>query len=188
MTLQPLHDFKSLDLHPFRDVPLGDLQIHQLKRILIFADGSHDQHNSQTDTHNGSSIVVIAQHHDRHWAPLEGTGASLHQDATLLQMSGPISCGGAEAIAIAWTLIWVFASSPLHVPVEIHTDFMFGLAGTLRGHSCPTHATLSDICASLFQTMRMTRRVSCHHAKVRSGHPWLLADVGDVLPVHCNKF
>ena len=65
MTLQPLHDFLSLDLHPFSRCAiglLGDLQVHQLKRILIFTDGSHDQHNSETDTNNGWSMVVIAQH------------------------------------------------------------------------------------------------------------------------------
>ena len=29
-----------------------------------------------------------------------------------------------------------------------------------------------DICASLFQTVRMTRRVPCHHVQGHSGHPW----------------
>ena len=41
MTLQPLHDFPSLDLHT--------------KRILVFTDGSHDQRNSETDINNGWS-------------------------------------------------------------------------------------------------------------------------------------
>ena len=36
----------------------------------------------------------------------------------------------------------------------------------------PTHAILLDMCASLFQTVRMTRCVSCHHVKGHSGHPW----------------
>ena len=139
-------------------------------------------------------MVVIAQHLDGHWALLGGTGASFHQDASLLQMNGPISSGGAEVIAIAWALMWIITSFPLHIPAVIHTDCMFGLAGTLRGHKCPTHAILLDMCASLFQTVRMTRRVSCHHVKGHSGHPWnemaprLVADAGDVLLVFHNKF
>ena len=115
MTLQPLHDFLSLDLHTFSRCaigPLGDLQKHQLKRIHVFTDGSNDQHNSETDINNGWSNVVTAQHLDRQWAPLGGTGASFHQDALLLQMNGPISSGGAEAIAIAWALIRITTSSP----------------------------------------------------------------------------
>ena len=131
--------------------------MHQLKRILVFTDGSHDQQNSHVDVVDGWSMVVLAQHFDGHFAPLGGTGASCHQDASLLQTNA---------------LIWVITSSPLHTPVEIHTDCMFGLAGALRGHSCSTHAILLDICASLFQTVRMTRRVSCHHVKGHSGHPW----------------
>ena len=151
---------------------LVDFQVHQLKRILVFTDGSHDQQSSETDINNRWSLVVLAQHLDGHFAPFGGTGASYRQDASLLQSGGSISSGGAEAIVITWALILVITSSPPHIPVEIHTDCMLGLAGTLRGHSCPTHTILLDICASLFQTVRMTRRVSCHHVKGHSGHPW----------------
>ena len=124
MTLQPLHDFLSLELHPVSRCAiglLGDLQVHPLNRILVFKDGSHDQQSSEIDINNGWSMVVLAQHLDGHFAPLGGTGDSYHQDASLLQTNGPISSGGAEAIAIAWALIWVITSSPLHIPFEIHT-------------------------------------------------------------------
>ena len=179
MTLQPLHDFLLLVLHPFSRCAIGlfcDLQVHQLKRILVFTDGSHDQQNSETDINTGGSMVVLAQSLDGHISPFGGTNTSYHQDASLLPSNGSISSGGAEALAIAWALTRVITPSPLHIPVEIHTDCMFGLASTLRGHSCPTHAILLDTCASLFQTLRMTRRVSCHHVKGHSG-PRLLADI-----------
>ena len=96
-------------------------------------------------------------------------------------------------------LIWVITSAPLHVPVEIHTDCMFGLAGTLRGHSCPIHVILLDIGASLFQTVRMTTRVSCHHLRRRCparlagtirlpGHTAISTDAGPESPVYSCCF
>ena len=104
MTLQPLHDSLLLELHPFSRCAiglLGDLQVHQLKRILVFTDGSHDNQNSETDINNEWSMIVLAQDLDGHLAPFGGTSASYHQDASLLQSNGSISSGGAEAIAIA---------------------------------------------------------------------------------------
>ena len=75
---------------------------------------------------------------------------------------------------------------------------MFGLAGTLRGHSCPTHATLLNIlCLSLSDRAHDTTRLMspCQGAlRPSPGMGWrtallprLLADDGDVLPVLYNK-
>ena len=147
---------------------LDDLQVCQLKRILFFfTDGSYDQHSSETDTNNAWSMIVIAQHLDGQWVHLGGTGASFHQDASLHQINGPISSGGAEGTR----------GPSLPRRSTSQSRFIQIACSVSQGpcadtHSCPTHAILLDICTSLFQTVRMTRRVSRHHVMGHSGHPW----------------